>query len=222
MTGQARGAATASAFCQPRSNCRLCPRLLAFRQENRESHPDFFNAPVPSFGSLDARLLIVGLAPGLKGANRTGRPFTGDYAGELLYGSLQRHGLVRGEYQARSDDGLALRGVRIANSVRCVPPANKPLPAEIATCRPFLLAEIEAMPRLQAILTLGQIAHDSVLKAFALRKKDHPFQHGAHYRHGSFALIGSYHCSRYNTNTGVLTQAMFDSVMAAAKRAADL
>jgi uracil-DNA glycosylase family 4 len=206
----------------PPSDCPLCPRLAEFRRANRSEHLDFFNNPVPSFGSLDARLLIVGLAPGLKGANRTGRPFTGDYAGELLYGSLARHGLARGTYGARSDDGFELVGVRISNAVRCVPPENKPLPIEIRTCRQFLIAEFGTMPNLKAILALGQISHDSVATALELKKKEHPFVHGAKREHGRLTLLASYHCSRYNTNTGVLTEAMFDSVIAAAKDAAGL
>ena len=207
---------------QPSADCPLCPRLLEFRQANRKAFPDFFNQPVPSFGALDAKLLIVGLAPGLKGANRTGRPFTGDYAGELLYGSLKRHGLARGTYGARADDGFELTGVRISNAVRCVPPENKPLPTEIKTCRPFLIAEIDAMPNLKAILALGQISHDSVASVLSLKKKEHRFAHGARYAGGKLTLLASYHCSRYNTNTGVLTQTMFDAVMGAAKEAAGL
>jgi uracil-DNA glycosylase family 4 len=207
---------------QPSRDCPLCPRLATFREHNREAFPDFFNAPVPSFGSIEAPLLIVGLAPGLKGANRTGRPFTGDYAGELLYGSLARHGLSRGEYQARPDDGFELLGVRITNAVRCVPPENKPLPIEINTCRQFLIPEIEAMANLRCILALGQIAHQSVVSMFKLKKKDHAFSHGARHKHEGLTILGSYHCSRYNTNTGVLTEAMFDAVMGEAKRAAGL
>jgi uracil-DNA glycosylase family 4 len=207
---------------QPLHDCLLCPRLAEFRQRNRAEHPDFFNAPVPSFGSLDAPLLIVGLAPGLKGANRTGRPFTGDYAGDLLYGSLARHGLARGTYQAKPDDGFELLGVRITNAVRCVPPENKPLPVEIGTCRKFLIAEIAAMPNLRAILALGAIAHHSVVSTLALKKKDHAFAHGARHPSGALTILASYHCSRYNTNTGVLTEAMFDAVVAAAKDAAGL
>jgi uracil-DNA glycosylase len=205
---------------QPPHDCPLCPRLREFRQTNRADHPSFFNNPVPSFGSIDAPLLIVGLAPGLKGANRTGRPFTGDYAGELLYGSLKRHGLARGEYRAHADDGFELLGVRITNAVRCVPPENKPLPVEINTCRRFLENEIAAMPNLRVILALGQIAHQSVISMFALKKKNHAFAHGARHEHNSLTILGSYHCSRYNTNTGVLTEAMFDTVVAAAKAAA--
>jgi uracil-DNA glycosylase family 4 len=207
---------------QPPADCPLCPRLFEFRHANRKAYPDFFNQPVPSFGTLDAKLLIVGLAPGLKGANRTGRPFTGDYAGELLYGSLKRHGLARGEYGARSDDGFELLGVRISNAVRCVPPENKPLPVEIKTCRQFLVAEMAAMTTLKAILALGAISHDSVAAALLLKKKDHRFKHGARHVGGRVTLLSSYHCSRYNTNTGVLTQAMFDAVMADAKEAAGL
>lgn len=188
--------------------------------------PDFFNDPVPGFGSLDARLLIVGLAPGLKGANRTGRPFTGDFAGELLYGALSRQGLATGRYLARADDGLQLSGVRISNAVRCVPPENKPLSAEINNCRPFLAAEIEAMGNLRTILTLGQIAHQTATIALSLKRSLHPFAHGARFQinHGGrpIHLIASYHCSRYNTNTGVLTEAMFETVLAVAKNSAGL
>jgi uracil-DNA glycosylase family 4 len=188
--------------------------------------PDFFNNPVPSFGALDARLLIVGLAPGLKGANKTGRPFTGDYAGELLYGALKRQGLATGDYRARADDGLQLHNVRISNAVRCVPPENKPLPVEINTCRTFLSAEIGQMTKLRTILTLGQIAHHSATVALSLKRSQHLFGHGAEF-HVSHAgrpihLIASYHCSRYNTNTGVLTEAMFETVLAAARKSAGL
>jgi uracil-DNA glycosylase family 4 len=207
---------------EPPTDCPLCPRLHAFRHENRAKFPDWFNDPVPSFGPLDAKLMIAGLSPGLKGANRTGRPFTGDYAGELLFGSLARHGLARGTYQARLDDGFALVGVRISNSVRCVPPENKPLPSEIGTCRQFLMADMDAMPYLRAILALGQIAHNSVLTALKIRKKDFPFGHGARHRTEKLTLLASYHCSRYNTSTGVLTEKMFDDVLAAAKAAAGL
>ncbi len=207
---------------QPLQNCPLCRRLAEFREKNRESFPDFFNDPVPSFGTLSARLLIVGLAPGLKGANRTGRPFTGDYAGDLLYASLKRHGLARGDYQARADDGFELLGVRISNAVRCVPPENKPLPIEISMCRQFLAAEIAAMKNLKAVLALGQISHNSVASALKLKKKDHAFAHGARHERDGLTILASYHCSRYNTNTGVLTEAMFDAVVAAAKEAAGL
>jgi uracil-DNA glycosylase family 4 len=206
----------------PPPDCPLCPRLVAFRRENRRQFPDWFNDPVPSFGPLDAKLLIAGLAPGLRGANRTGRPFTGDYAGELLYSSLKRHGLARGTYQARADDGFELVGARISNSVRCVPPENKPLPSEIQTCRQFLIADLEAMPKLRAILALGQVAHGSVCSALKVKKKDYAFGHGARHQAGKLTLIASYHCSRYNTSTGVLTEKMFDEVVAEAKKAAGL
>jgi uracil-DNA glycosylase family 4 len=207
---------------QPPQDCPLCPRLKQFREANRAADPDFFNAPVPSFGRIDAPLLIVGLAPGLKGANRTGRPFTGDYAGDLLYGALIRHGLARGHYRARPDDGLELLGVRISNAVRCVPPQNKPLPPEINTCRQFLLAEIAAMPDLRAIFALGAISHQSVVSAFRLKKKDHAFAHAARHEAAGIVIVASYHCSRYNTNTGVLTEAMFDAALDQAKAAAGL
>jgi len=205
---------------EPPKDCPLCPRLAAFRRTNREQHPDYFNNPVPGFGDPHARLLIVGLAPGLHGANRTGRPFTGDYAGDLLYATLLKHGLARGSYEKRADDGLQLVDCAIANSVRCVPPENKPLPAEINTCRQFLIAELEHMTRVRAILALGKIAHDSVCTALKLKKKDHPFAHGRRYDLKPVQLISSYHCSRYNTNTGVLTEAMFDAVVKEARIAA--
>ncbi len=206
----------------PEKDCPLCPRLCEFRAANRTAYSDFFNDAVPSFGALDAKLLVVGLAPGLKGANRTGRPFTGDYAGDLLYSSLKRHGLAKGEYGARKDDGYELLGVRITNAVRCVPPENKPIPAEINTCRQFLIAEIEAMKNLRAIFTLGQIAHQSVISTLKLKKKDHSFAHGARHEANGLTIVASYHCSRYNTNTGVLTEAMFDAALAEAKKAAGL
>ena len=200
----------------PARDCPLCPRLRDFRHAQREHHPDWHNAPVASFGRLDARLLIVGLAPGLKGANRTGRPFTGDYAGELLYPMLVKHGFARGRYEARPDDGLALVDARITNAVRCVPPANKPTPEEAKHCRPFLVAEMAAMPKLEAVLALGAIAHAAVLKATASKPSQYPFRHGATHRlERGIILADSYHCSRYNTNTGRLTEAMFSDVLAA-------
>jgi uracil-DNA glycosylase family 4 len=202
---------------QPPTDCPLCPRLAAFRAENRQKHPDWFNAPVPNFGPLDARLAIVGLAPGLQGANRTGRPFTGDWAGDLLYATLMKLNLAKGVYDERIDDTLELVDCRIINSVHCVPPQNKPEPSEIKTCRQFLIGELQALPRVKTILALGKIAHDSVLKTLDARIATHPFKHGAVYRIGAFDLISSYHCSRYNTNTGVLTTKMFEDVMAKAK-----
>ena len=206
---------------QPAADCALCPRLVAFRHDNRTRHEDFHNAPVTSFGDLSARLLIVGLAPGLKGANRTGRPFTGDYAGDLLYATLEKFGLSRGGYDRRPDDGLELLGCRVTNAVRCVPPENKPTTQEIRTCQPFLKTEIQALPRLRAILALGAIAHGSVLQTLGIKKSAYRFAHGALHEleggelKGGLLLADSYHCSRYNTNTGRLTAAMFESVFEA-------
>jgi uracil-DNA glycosylase len=199
---------------EPDRDCALCPRLEAFRQEWRRREPAWFNAPVPSFGPVTARLLIVGLAPGLQGANRTGRPFTGDHAGVLLYDTLSRFGFAKGTYAARPDDGLELVDARIANAVRCVPPENKPTGAEIATCRGFLQGTIAQMPELRAIVSLGRIAHDTAVAALGARRSAAPFGHGASHAIGRVQLFDSYHCSRYNTNTGVLTTEMFHSVFA--------
>jgi uracil-DNA glycosylase family 4 len=207
---------------EPPAACRLCPRLAAFRDANRAGHPDWHNAPVPAFGTLDARLLIVGLAPGLRGANRTGRPFTGDFAGDLLYATLIAEGLARGHYAARADDGLRLADARITNAVRCVPPANKPTPLEAKTCRPFLAAEIAATKNLRIILALGRLAHEQVLAALAARRSAFPFAHGAfHQLPNGLGLADSYHCSRYNTNTGRLTETMFRDVVARIRSALD-
>ena len=199
---------------EPGRDCALCPRLESFRQQWRRREPAWFNSPVPSFGPPTARLLIVGLAPGLQGANRTGRPFTGDHAGVLLYETLSRFAFANGSYGARPDDGLELVDARITNAVRCVPPENKPTGAEIATCRSFLKTAIAEMPRLRAMVALGRIAHDSVTAALAARRSDAPFAHGASHAIGKLRLFDSYHCSRYNTNTGVLTPDMFRSVFA--------
>jgi uracil-DNA glycosylase len=199
---------------EPSRDCPLCPRLVAFREAWRAREPAWFNAPVPSFGPADARLLIVGLAPGLRGANRTGRPFTGDYAGELLYSTLIHYGFARGRFQARPDDGLELIDCRISNAVRCVPPENKPIPAEITTCRTFLTGTIKSMPNLQALVALGRIAHDTVLAALGMRPSAAAFGHGAVHETGCMKLYDSYHCSRLNTNTGVLTPGMFRAVFA--------
>jgi uracil-DNA glycosylase family 4 len=207
-----------TAATDPDPNCPLCPRLAEFRAQARAREPDWFNAPVLPFGAPDARLLIVGLAPGLKGANRTGRPFTGDYAGDLLYATLLEYGFAKGTYQARPDDGLRLVDCRIGNAVRCVPPQNKPLPVEINTCRQFLIATIAAMPKLRAIVALGRIAHESTLKALGLRSAAAPFAHGAVHKAGALQLYDSYHCSRYNTNTGVLTPKMFRDVFAKVRK----
>jgi len=200
----------------PPRDCPLCPRLAAFREVQRADHPEWFNAPVPSFGDERAELLIVGLAPGLRGANRTGRPFTGDHAGTLLYDTLRKFGFAGGVYDARPDDGLVLHRARIINAVRCVPPQNKPQPAEIATCRRFLAGELAAADRVRAILALGAVAHASVIAALGLRRALFPFGHGRlHALPQGGLLADSYHCSRYNTNTGKLTVAMFEAVFAA-------
>ena len=206
---------------EPDRDCPLCPRLAEFRGQARAKQPDWFNSPVPSFGDAGARLLIVGLAPGMQGANRTGRPFTGDYAGDLLYATLLEYGFAKGSYQARPDDGLSLVDCRICNAVRCVPPQNKPLPAEINSCRPFLAATVEAMPRLRAVIALGRVAHDTVVKMLKLRGSAAPFAHGAMHQAGRLKLYDSYHCSRYNTNTGVLTPEMFRKVFAKVKAELD-
>ena len=198
---------------EPDRNCPLCPRLAAFRDEQRVLHPNWFNAPVPSFGERGARLVIAGLAPGLKGANRTGRPFTGDYAGVLLYATLAEFGFTEGAYLEDPNDGLRLRDALIVNSVRCVPPQNKPLPSEIKTCNRFLAARLDAERRKSAILALGRIAHDAALDALGERRSRFPFAHGARHDLASVALFDSYHCSRYNTNTGRLTAEMFRSVI---------
>lgn len=203
----------ARASGSPGRDCARCPRLVAFRKSWRKQEPDWFNAPVDSFGPSDARLLIVGLAPGLRGANRTGRPFTGDYAGDLLYATLLKFGFAEGQYQARPDDGLRLVDCRITNAVRCVPPENKPRPEEINTCRQFLAATIADMPRLSAVLALGRIAHDSFVVAQGARRSAHPFAHAGLHEIGGLRLYNSYHCSRLNTNTGVLTPKMFSDLI---------
>jgi len=202
-------------------DCPHCPRLVTFRQSWRSKQPRWHNAPVPSFGPAAARLLIVGLAPGLQGANRTGRPFTGDYAGDLLYATLARYGFAAGEYAARPDDSLRLVDTRITNAVRCVPPENKPVREEIRRCRDFLKATIAEMPNLAALVLLGRIAHDSTAAALGRPLAALPFSHGAQHAVGQFTLFDSYHCSRYNTNTGVLTPDMFHKVFATVRRYLD-
>lgn len=202
---------------EPPRDCPLCPRLVAFRAELRVEHPAWWNAPVPVWGDPDAWLAVVGLAPGKHGANRTGRPFTGDFAGELLFRTLLAHDLATGEYRAEPDDTLLLTGSVIVNAVRCLPPANKPTPAEIRTCRPFLEAPLAALADVRVVVALGRIAHDAAVRAFGGRLSAMPFGHGAeHDVGGGRTLIDSYHCSRYNQNTGVLTDAMFDAVFARA------
>ncbi len=211
MTGTALDAAS-----EPDRDCPLCPRLHDFIADWRQREPSWFNAPVPTFlppdGEDAVELLIVGLAPGLRGANRTGRPFTGDYAGDLLYSTMITHGFARGEFKARPDDGLQLVGTAITNAVRCVPPENKPVGAEITTCRSFLVPTIARFPKLRAVLALGSIAHQSTVRALGGRVAAYPFKHGGRLEAGTVKLFSSYHCSRYNTNTGVLTEAMFVKV----------
>ncbi len=230
----------------PSPDCNFCPRLCEFRQKNRGEHPSFFNAPVPSFGSLDAQFLVVGLAPGLKGANQTGRPFTGDYAGLILYHSLKKYGFAKGDYKERLGDGFELVNCRVTNAVRCVPPENKPEPSEINKCNSFLREEIAKMQNMQVIVSLGLVSHNAVLKAFGHKPSFAKFTHGAQHllplplgegwgegrktneraltlslsqRERGLYLLNSYHTSRYNMNTGRLTQEMFDAVV---KKAADL
>jgi uracil-DNA glycosylase family 4 len=198
--------------------CPLCPRLVAYREENRRKEPAWFNDPAPSFGDEKARLLIVGLAPGRMGANRTGRPFTGDHAGVLLYDTLKAAGFARGDYQARPDDGFQLIDAMVTNAVRCAPPGNKPLPVEEATCRPFLQARLDALPRLRAIVTLGDVSRRNVLKTLGLRGSAAPAGHGVEFDAGRYRLFNSYHCSRLNTNTGRLTPEMFAAVFASVRR----
>jgi len=207
----------ADAPAEPGRDCPRCPRLVAYRDALRAKEPAWFNAPVPSFGPRDARLLIVGLAPGLQGANRTGRPFTGDFAGDLLYATLKQYDFARGRYAARPDDGLTLVDCRIANAVRCVPPENKPTGEEIGNCRVFLARAIADMPRVAAIVALGRIAHDTTVVALGTRPSAAPFGHGRIHGIGKLTLFDSYHCSRYNTNTGRLTPDMFRAVFAAVR-----
>jgi uracil-DNA glycosylase len=202
---------------RPGRNCPRCPRLVAFREAWRAREPAWFNAPVPAFGPREARLAIIGLAPGLRGANRTGRPFTGDFAGGLLYHTLAAYGFARGRYDARPDDGLELIDCRIVNAVRCVPPENKPTTAEIANCRPFLKRDLADMPNLAAIVALGRIAHDSIVVALDARPAATPFGHGQSHQIGDMAIFDSYHCSRQNTNTRRLTPEMFRAVFAAVR-----
>jgi uracil-DNA glycosylase family 4 len=199
---------------EPPRDCPLCPRLASFRNSWREREPTWHNAPVPVFGSPRPRLVIVGLAPGLRGANRTGRPFTGDHAGELLYATMQKFGFASGTYAADPGDGFRLVDAAIVNAVRCVPPENKPTGEEIRTCRTFLLPALSHFDGAGALLALGRIAHDSLVRALGMKLSTTPFAHGARHHAGRFSVYDSYHCSRYNTNTGVLTREMFESVFA--------
>ena len=205
-------------FKNPAPDCPRCPRLAAFRGENKAKFPEKFNAPVPSFGGLDAQLLVLGLAPGLKGANFTGRPFTGDYAGDLLYKTLLEQGFATGDYGAHANDGLALVNCRISNAVRCVPPQNKPTTEETKTCLSFLKEERAAMPDLKVIVSLGKIAHDAVVRDYGLKLSAFKFAHNVRHKlPDGVTLVNSYHCSRYNTQTGRLTDAMFTDVFLSVK-----
>ena len=217
----ANKAASTVRAADPARDCPLCPRLVAFRREAETRLPGAHNAPVPSFGKSDARLLIVGLAPGLNGANRTGRPFTGDYAGDLLYATLLKFNFAKGTYRADPQDGLKLVDCMITNAVRCVPPENKPTGAEIVTCRQFLGTTLSSLPKLKVIIALGRIAHDSTVRALGSSPSRHVFGHAKAHEIGVIQLIDSYHCSRYNTNTGRLTAAMFENVFALARKAID-
>ena len=214
-------AEAAAADPEPRRDCPICPRLVAYRAANRAANPDWWTGPAPSFGDPDARLLVVGLAPGRTGANRTGRPFTGDHAGVLLYETLLKTGFAQGRYEARPDDGLQLIDCMITNAVRCAPPGNKPETAEEAACRPFLAARIASLPRLKVIVTLGDVARRNVLRALGRKANAGGAGHGAQVEAGPYALINSYHCSRLNTNTGRLTPAMFEAVFEEARRRLD-
>jgi uracil-DNA glycosylase len=207
---------SASLDRQPARDCPLCPRLVVYRHTNATQETTWFNGPAPSFGDIDGWLLIVGLAPGRTGANRTGRPFTGDWAGDLLYATIAKVGLSTGTYDARADDGLTLHGAMITNAVRCAPPLNKPEPSEIAKCAPFLKALIEDMPHLSTLICLGKVSHDATIRTLGGKLSAFPFGHGARHELGGYVVYDSYHCSRYNTNTGRLTAAMFDAVFEAA------
>jgi uracil-DNA glycosylase family 4 len=206
----------------PEYSCRRCPRLAAFLDEKREELPEHFNGPVPNFWSPNPKLIVIGLAPGLNGANRTGRPFTGDWAGDLLYDAMDKYGFSTGTYDKRADDGLALRQAVITNAVRCVPPQNKPVGAEINTCREFLKDQLDALPDLKVMLCLGKISHDSTIRALGLRLATHKFGHATEYDDGQGrTVLSSYHCSRYNTNTRRLTEAMFFEVFKRARELVD-
>lgn len=206
---------------EPPRDCPLCPRLVAYRAENRAAHPDWWNGPAPSFGDENARLLVMGLAPGRTGANRTGRPFTGDHAGIMLYETLIKTGFAQGDYQARPDDGLRLVDCMISNAVRCAPPGNKPETSEEANCRPFLTARLAALPRLKVIVTLGDVARRNLLRAAGLKASAGIAGHGSEFQAGPYMVLNSYHCSRLNTNTGRLTAEMFEAVFRRARALID-
>ena len=202
---------------EPPRDCPLCPRLVAYRAENRAAHPDWWNGPAPSFGDPAARLLVAGLAPGRTGANRTGRPFTGDHAGWMLYDTLTKTGFANGKFDARTDDGLELADCMVTNAVRCAPPGNKPETSEEATCRPFLTQRLKDLPNLTVIVTLGDVSRRNVLKAIGLKASAGPPGHGTEFQAGPYVILNSYHCSRLNTNTGRLTAEMFEAVFRRAR-----
>jgi uracil-DNA glycosylase family 4 len=206
---------------EPDRDCGLCPRLVAYRGENRSRNPNWWNGPAPSFGDGQARLLVLGLAPGRTGANRTGRPFTGDHAGVMLFETLLKTGFARGVYDARPDDGLTLVDCMISNAVRCAPPGNRPETSEEAACRPFLLARLAALPRLEVVVTLGGVARRNLLKALGLPASAGVPGHGAEFIAGPYRVLNSYHCSRLNTNTGRLTPAMFEDIFRRARTLLD-
>lgn len=208
---------THTLLAEPEQNCTLCPRLVTYRAQNQLENPDWFNGAVASFGQDNAQLLIVGLAPGVTGANRTGRPFTGDYAGDLLYETLAKYGFSKGAYGKHADDGLTLTNTMITNAVRCVPPQNKPITEEINTCAPFLVKRINALKELRVIIALGKIAHDATIKALGGKLSNFKFTHAGTHQIGAVTIIDSYHCSRYNTNTRRLTPEMFENVFERAK-----
>ncbi len=217
VTSRPRKASAALSEAVFDRDCRACERLAAFLDAVSEKHPDYYCRPVPPFGDADARLLVVGLAPGMHGANATGRPFTGDHAGILLYETLHRHGFASRSVSVSADDGLELVDCRITNAVKCLPPDNKPVGAEINTCNPYLAAELGTLAKGSVVLALGGIAHRAVIKAVGARQASHSFAHAAAHALDDFTLLDSYHCSRYNTNTGRLTAEMFDAVFAKAK-----
>lgn len=206
---------------EPARDCGLCPRLVAYRQENQARNPDWWNGPAPSFGDPGARLLVLGLAPGRTGANRTGRPFTGDHAGVMLFETLLKTGFAQGRYDARPDDGLALVDCMISNAVRCAPPGNRPETPEEAACRPFLTARLAALPRLEVVVTLGDVARRNLLRALGLPASAGVAGHGAEFTAGPYQVINSYHCSRLNTNTGRLTPEMFEAIFRRARSLLD-
>lgn len=210
-------------FCYPNETCNKCPRLLDFRKENQTKFPHYFNAPVPSFGELSAEILVVGMAPGLNGANQTGRPFTNDYAGDVLYPALKKYGFARGDYAKHKNDGFELINVRITNTVRCVPPQNKVTSDEVRACGEYLKQEIDSMPNLKIILVLGAVAHNAVLGILGYRKSEFKFAHGAanNLKNHNLLMLSSYHTSRYNINTGVLTYEMFDEIILKLKKLFD-